>query len=62
MLKMASNFKIFLVGIYKERRVLWGLARNDLRARFASSALGGAWAYIQPLVTLLVMWFVFQAG
>lgn len=62
MLKTAINFKIFLVGIYKERRVLWGLARNDLKARFASSVLGGAWAYIQPLVTLLVMWFVFQAG
>ena len=62
MLKTAINFKNFLVGIYQDRKVLLGLAKNDLKARFASSILGGAWAYIQPLVTLLVMWFVFQAG
>lgn len=56
------GFITFFTDIVKERGVLWGLAKNDLKAKFASSFLGGIWAYIQPLVTLLVFWFVFEAG
>ena len=52
----------FLLGIWHERNILWRLAKNDLKGRFAASMLGGAWAFLQPLVTLLVMWFVFQVG
>lgn len=56
------DFLRFLSGIIKERNMLWRLSKNDLRSRFASSFLGGAWGFIQPLVSLLVMWFVFQVG
>lgn len=52
----------FLRGIWRDRKVLWGLAKNDFRARFANSLLGGFWAFAQPLVTLLVLWFVFEVG
>lgn len=62
MIVLAKNFFVFFVDIITCRNILWGLAVNDLRARFASSFLGGAWAFIQPLVTLSVFWFVFQAG
>lgn len=58
----AIGFYTFLRDIYRERSILWGLAKNDFKARFAASFLGGAWAFIQPLVTLLVFWFVFEAG
>lgn len=57
-----NQFLTFLNGIWSERKVLWGLSKNDFRARFASSFLGGAWGFIQPLITLLVFWFVFQVG
>ena len=59
---LCIHFIDFLLGIWRERRVLWGLAKNDIRGRFASSMLGGIWAFVQPLVTLLIMWFVFQVG
>lgn len=42
--------------------MLFALAKNDFKARFSTSLLGIVWAFIQPLVTILVMWFVFQAG
>jgi ABC-type polysaccharide/polyol phosphate export permease len=42
--------------------MLWDLSVNDFKARFASSFLGAVWAYITPLVTMLVFWFVFQVG
>ena len=56
------GFYSFLKDIIKDRRILWALARNDFKSRFASSLLGGFWAFAQPLVTLLVFWFVFQVG
>lgn len=57
-----KGFFTFIADIVRDRRSLLGLAKNDLKAKFASSFLGGIWAYIQPLVTLLVFWFVFEAG
>lgn len=52
----------FLKDLYSNKSTLIGLAKNDFKARFAKSFLGITWAFMQPLVTLLVMWFVFQAG
>lgn len=45
-----------------ERKLIFDLSINDCKARFASSGLGIIWAYLQPLLTLLVFWFVFQVG
>ena len=47
---------------WENRVMLWQLAKNDLKARFATSFLGIGWAFIQPLCTILVLWFVFQVG
>ncbi len=52
----------FIKSVWKDRKVIWNLAKNDFHAKFVSSFLGGAWGIIQPLVTLTVMWFVFQVG
>ncbi len=38
------------------------LVGNDLKSRYSGSAFGIIWAYIQPLVTILVFWYVFQLG
>ena len=38
------------------------LARNDFKTKFAGSYLGIVWSFIQPIVTILVYWFVFQVG
>lgn len=47
---------------WQNRGMLWQLAKNDFKARYATSFLGIAWAYIQPLCMILVLWFVFQVG
>lgn len=57
-----KGFMTFLKDIIKDRQILCGLAKNDFRTKFASSLLGGVWAFVQPLITLLVFWFVFQVG
>lgn len=52
----------YILDLYKERKIVIGLALNDCKARFASSNLGIIWAFLQPLLTILVFWFVFQVG
>ena len=36
------------------------LARNDFRTRYAGSYLGIFWAFVQPVVTIFLYWFVFS--
>ena len=40
-------------------RLLLSLVKNDLKSRYSGSALGLVWAFVQPLVTVVVFWFVF---
>lgn len=38
------------------------LAKNDFKNKFAGSFFGIVWGFVQPIVTLLLYWFVFQVG
>ena len=42
------------------RSLLWSLGKIDFNQKFAGSYLGVIWAFVQPIVTVLVYWFVFQ--
>lgn len=48
--------------IYRDRSVFGTLVKNDFQAKFAGSYLGRFWAYVQPVITILLYWFVFQIG
>ena len=48
--------------LYQSRRLIWRLAKNDFNTRFAGSYLGIVWAFVQPVVTILVYWIVFEKG
>ena len=48
--------------IYKNRRLVAKLAKNDFKTRYAGSYLGIVWAFIQPVITILGYWFVFSVG
>ena len=61
-MRFFSSFFKIIYHLFKDRSMLWTLSKNDFKARFASSMLGAVWAYIQPLATILVLWFVFQIG
>jgi len=43
-------------------RTIIQLAKNDIKARYANSFLGIIWAFVMPLITILVFWYVFQMG
>lgn len=44
------------------KRLIWNLSKNDFKTKYAGSYLGITWAFIQPIVTILVYWFVFEYG
>lgn len=48
--------------LYANKKLILNLAKNDFRTRFVGSYLGIVWAFIQPTVTIVVYWFVFQVG
>ncbi len=52
----------FLKDIFKNKRLLWSLTKNDFKQRYLGNVLGIAWAFIQPLATVVIFWFVFQVG
>ena len=47
------------VEIWQNRRLIIKLAGNDFKRRYAGSYMGVIWAFVQPLVTILLYYFVF---
>ncbi len=43
-------------------KLIFSLSVNDFRMRFSGSYFGRIWAFIQPICTILIFWFVFQVG
>lgn len=48
--------------LFHNRRLIMTLSKNDFKTKFAGSYLGIIWAFVQPVITILVYWFVFQVG
>ncbi|MEG0811741.1 MAG: ABC transporter permease [Eubacterium sp.] len=59
---MFRDFFSFFGDIYKNRRLLFKFSLNDFKAKYAGSFLGVFWAFINPMVTIMVYWFVFDKG
>ena len=54
--------RMLIQEIYANRRLVWDLAKNDFKTRYSGSFLGMAWGFIQPVITVLVYWFVFTVA
>lgn len=50
----------FFAEIASKKLVIYQLARQDFRNRYLGSTLGFVWTFIQPLVMVLILWFVFS--
>lgn len=46
--------------LFQSRRLIWKLAKNDFKKRYAGSYLGMVWAFVQPVVTVIMYWIVFD--
>ncbi|MCR5672916.1 MAG: ABC transporter permease [Lachnospiraceae bacterium] len=69
---LAAIYSVFLlkydkivilpVELFTSRQLIWKLAKNDFKTRYAGSYLGIVWAFVQPVITVLLYWFVFSVA
>ncbi len=46
--------------LFQSRHLIWKLAKNDFKKRYAGSYLGAVWAMAQPVVTVVMYYIVFD--
>ena len=51
-----------LADLWRSRALIVRLSINDFKTRYAASIMGVFWAFVQPVITVLVYWFVFEKG
>lgn len=61
-LNAIKDVYMYLKEIYNGKSLIFSLAKNDFKTKYASSYLGIVWGFIQPLLTIATYWFVFQVG
>lgn len=49
-----------LKDLLTNKKLVLNLAKNDFKTKYAGSYLGIIWAFIQPVITVILYWFVFQ--
>lgn len=52
----------FINEIYENKFLLYELTKRDFRERYLGSYLGLLWALLDPLIMMLLIWFVFTVG
>lgn len=55
-----DKFTTLPVELYQNRHLIWKLAKNDFKKRYAGSYMGAVWAMIQPVVTVAMYYIVFD--
>lgn len=48
--------------IVNKRKMIWDLSKADFKKRFVGSYFGVFWMFLQPVVTVLIYFFIFQLG
>lgn len=57
-----KNFYSFILSLYHQKHVIWQLVKRDFQNKYLASYIGLFWAFIQPVITIMVMWFAFTYG
>ena len=57
---MTSALTTEAVSLWRARVLCWVLTRREIAARYAGTAMGVAWAYVQPMLTIAAYYLVFD--
>ena len=55
-----EKFTTLPVELFQSRHLIWKLAKNDFKKRYAGSYMGAVWAMAQPVVTVCMYYVVFD--
>lgn len=61
-LYVLKKYKNSIKSIYGNKRLILSLVKNDFKVKYAGSYLGVIWAFVQPVITILLYWIVFEYG
>lgn len=50
------------VNVFRDKKLIFNLAKNDFKTKYAGSYFGIIWAFIQPVIMILVYWFALDIG
>ncbi len=66
---MLSNFNLLFRGfinfigiLYQRRTLIYEMAKRDIATHHTGSFLGFFWTFINPLIMISILWFVFSYG
>ncbi|MEK3789519.1 MULTISPECIES: ABC transporter permease [Paenibacillus] len=62
LLKIRKDIIHLIREMVEHRELIYRLSLNDFKTRYAGSYLGVVWAFVQPVITVLIYWFVFEVG
>ena len=57
-----KSFFWFLRTIYRQKYVIGQLVKRDFQNKYLASYIGLPWAFIQPAMAILVIWFAMTYG
>ena len=55
-----DKLMVLPVELFTSRRLIFRLAHNDFKKRYAGSYMGVVWAFVQPIVTVVMYWLIFD--
>ena len=61
-MRFKKSITDFILDFYNHRKILYILVIHDFKSRYLSTYIGLPWAFIQPAVYILVIWFAFTYG
>jgi len=61
-MKYLKAFLFFLQSMVNQRYLIQQLVKRDFQNKYLASYIGLPWAFMQPAVIILVMWFAFTYG
>lgn len=57
-----KSFVLFVLALYERRSLIVEMAKRDISTQYVGSFLGFFWAFINPLLMISILWFVFSVG
>ncbi len=57
-----KGFKDFLCTLFLRRSLIYEMAKRDVISQFSGSFIGYAWALLNPMAMIFILWLVFSVG
>lgn len=59
---LVKDFYYFFCDLLKSRNTIYELTKRDFKSSYLGSYLGLLWAFVNPTISILIFWFVFEVG